>query len=357
MAWTLLHGILAQGYRVASGPSADYPYGALDRQRPIFTARGLNLGTYFNGTLNIDISPANFEMKKPEYTFESVEWTDLHPPEHFSFSRCKVIHKQVEYDGWVYYPHPETKLRNFQNPALLEVIAQPIPEIKYGDAVDVLVNTEEISISFPGSQTPNEPRKLESYLNRKRLIAGVSILAILVILSITGVGFLVSRLKNNQPQAHQRSPILSLGYCNSNDIKPCIVSFSVDADGNMLVNILIPKSTYPAFYLTITKDGVVNTYKCRKVKGFSTNVYCIGRQMYPGEALQFNIISNRNDTVLAEGNFAIIGLLLGTPDTEAVVSAPATEAPTAATEPPIILEILTPVPTELTPSYPNPSYP
>src|SRR5512147_1330683 len=98
--WILIHGRLAQGYRVASGPSADYPYGALDRQRPLFKARGLDLSNYFNGTLNIDISPANFVMQKPEYTFQHVEWTDLHPPEHFSFSGCTVVFKEVEYDGW-----------------------------------------------------------------------------------------------------------------------------------------------------------------------------------------------------------------------------------------------------------------
>lgn len=144
--WTAIHGILVQGYRVASGPSADYPYGALDRQRPIFASRGLDLSKYFKGTLNINISPATFMMKKPEFTFQQVEWTDLHPPEHFSFSRCKVNYKEVEYDGWVYYPHPETKLRHFQNPSLLEVIAYPIPEIKYGADVDVWVNTEEITL-------------------------------------------------------------------------------------------------------------------------------------------------------------------------------------------------------------------
>ncbi len=144
---SLLHGILVQGYHVASGPSADYPYGALDRQRPIFKAGGLDLGDYFNGTLNIDIRPYTFRMVKPEFTFHHVEWTDLHPPEHFSFSRCKVIYKEIEYDGWVYYPHPETKKRNFQNPSLLEVIAHPIPEIQYGDEVQVKVNLEEIEVS------------------------------------------------------------------------------------------------------------------------------------------------------------------------------------------------------------------
>ncbi|MEO5888035.1 MAG: hypothetical protein ABIQ77_10240 [Anaerolineales bacterium] len=146
MQWTLVHGILVLGYRVASGPSKDYPYGALDRQRPFFKERGLDLETCFNGTLNIDIRPNTFKLLKPEFTFQHVEWTDLHPPEHFSFSRCTVLYKEVEYEGWVYYPHPETKLRHFQDPSLLEVIAVHIPDIKYGDELDVLVNPEEVLV-------------------------------------------------------------------------------------------------------------------------------------------------------------------------------------------------------------------
>jgi len=146
MQWILLHGTIVEGYRVASSPSKDYPYGALDRQRPIFAARGLDLSGYFNGTLNIDIRPHTFKLIKPEFTFHHVEWTDLHPPEHFSFSRCRVIFKDLEYEGWVYYPHPETKLRHFQNPSLMEVIAMPIPGINYGSEVSVFVNPEEIEV-------------------------------------------------------------------------------------------------------------------------------------------------------------------------------------------------------------------
>jgi hypothetical protein len=147
--WTLLTGTLARGYRVASGPSQDYPYGALDRQRPLFKAHGLDLDGYFNGTLNIDIRPATFSMQKPEFTFPLVEWTDLHPPETFSFSRCRVVYREVEYEGLVYYPHPETKLRNFQNPSLLEVIARPIPGLQYGDMLAVWINADEIGVTLP----------------------------------------------------------------------------------------------------------------------------------------------------------------------------------------------------------------
>ncbi len=151
MQWTRVHGQIREGYRVASGPSADYPYGALSRQRPLFAARGLDLSSYFNGTLNIDIRPFQFRMLKPEFTFRGVEWTDLHPPEDFSFSRCKVVFKEAEYDGWVYYPHPETKLRHFQNPSLVEVIAKPILGIKYGDALQVSLNSDEIEVIRPDS--------------------------------------------------------------------------------------------------------------------------------------------------------------------------------------------------------------
>ena len=145
--WTSVSGVLTEGYRVASGPSKDYPYGALDRQRPIFKDRGLDLEGYYNGTLNIDIRPHVFRMLKPEFTFRNVEWTDLHPPEHFSFSRCRVFFREEGYDGWVYYPHPETKKRNFHNPSLLEIIAETIPNIQYGDALEVQVNPERVEVT------------------------------------------------------------------------------------------------------------------------------------------------------------------------------------------------------------------
>jgi hypothetical protein len=149
--WMYVTGLLARGYRVASGPSRDYPYGALDRQRPLFKARGLDLDGYFNGSLNIDISPATFKLVRPQFTFPLVEWTDLHPPETFSFSRCRVVFRDVEYDGWVYYPHPETKLRHFQDPSLLEAIAMPIPGIQYGDALGVWLMVDEITVHNPNT--------------------------------------------------------------------------------------------------------------------------------------------------------------------------------------------------------------
>lgn len=141
-----LQGILTRGHQVASRPSKDYPYSTLEKQKPYFKQLGMDLYPYFNGTLNISIAPLTFRMIKPEITFEKVEWTDLHPPETFSFSRCNVIFKSKEYVGWVYYPHPETKRNHFQNASLIEVIAFEIQNIQYGDAVEIEIDSNQIKV-------------------------------------------------------------------------------------------------------------------------------------------------------------------------------------------------------------------
>jgi len=142
----IVTGRLIEGYHVASGPSRDYPYGAIEKQKPFFKERGLHLDDVFNGTLNISISPKSFEMVKPQFTFEKVEWTDLHPPETFSFSRCTVTFDGENYDGWVYYPHPETKIRHQQSSSMIEILTRRIPDIHYGDEVSFELNSDEILI-------------------------------------------------------------------------------------------------------------------------------------------------------------------------------------------------------------------
>ena len=139
-------GVVVEGYRVASGPSKNYPYGSLEKQMPLFKERGLDLEQFYRGTLNISIAPLVFEMVAPAYTFRQVTWTDLHPPEDFSFSRCTLRYKGGEYPGYIYYPHPETKQRHFESASILEMISFYIPDIKYGDQVEVELNTDEVRI-------------------------------------------------------------------------------------------------------------------------------------------------------------------------------------------------------------------
>ena len=143
---TIVAGVIVEGYRVASGPSKDYPYGSLERQIPLFKERGLDLERFYPGTLNVSIAPHTCEMVNPAYTFRQVAWTDLHPPEDFSFSRCTVRFKGVRVEGYVYYPHPETKKRHFESASIVEIISVCIPDIKYGDRVEVELNVDEVRI-------------------------------------------------------------------------------------------------------------------------------------------------------------------------------------------------------------------
>jgi hypothetical protein len=72
----------------------------------------------------------------------------MHPPEDFSFSRCTVRYKSGRYDGYVYYPHPETKKRHFESASIIEIVSVYIPDIKYGDEVEVDLQLDEILINM-----------------------------------------------------------------------------------------------------------------------------------------------------------------------------------------------------------------
>ncbi|MDJ0726751.1 MAG: hypothetical protein QNJ38_16725 [Prochloraceae cyanobacterium] len=147
--WDRVNGTLERGHKVASGQgkNSPYPSGTIEMQTPFFKELGLDLRGYFKGTLNVSISPNTFKILKPEFTFKDVEWTDKHPPETFSFSSCRIIFKKCRYNSWIYYPHPETKKRHFQEPYIVEIIAPFIPEINYGDAIELEYKLSEIIVN------------------------------------------------------------------------------------------------------------------------------------------------------------------------------------------------------------------
>lgn len=142
-------GIIESGHQVASGMANDSPYalGTIKMQLPHFQKLGLDLSRYFLGTLNIAIAPHKFKVINPQYTFPLVKWHPDYPAETFSFSPCQVIFQEITYAGLIYYPHLETKIGHFQADSILEVIAPAIPDIKYGDTVQLMVNSQEIAIT------------------------------------------------------------------------------------------------------------------------------------------------------------------------------------------------------------------
>jgi hypothetical protein len=191
------------------------------------------------------------------------------------------------------------------------------------------------------------------HVNQKRLILGISASALLIILIVSGVAWF-KKWQGRPAQVDQRSPLQRLSYCSSNQVTPCIVSFSLDSNGKMLVNFLTTGAFYPDFYLKIKQGEELHIYSCQKVNKFATSVYCIGAALPLGEVFQFSIFSLKEDVLLAEGNFPIIGLAIGTP---IIAPSPFSGTPSPTEE--FLTQTPTPVqttptpPRTLTPSYPN----
>lgn len=143
-----IDGVVIQGHQIASGRAKDSPYpsGSVPMQMPYFKALGLDLSGYFPGTLNISVAQAQFKMLKPAYQFENIKWVEGFNPETFSFAECTLWYKGKAYQGFVYYPHPETKTQHFHNASLIEVIGQPIKDIHYGSKVRLEYLPEQINI-------------------------------------------------------------------------------------------------------------------------------------------------------------------------------------------------------------------
>jgi hypothetical protein len=147
--WIQLKGCVTRGYGVASGKAGNprFPQGTLTMQKPFFQARGLDLDTYFLGTINISIAPHTYEIKQAKYTFRNLKWSPNDPAEDFSFFDCRIL-LETGYlqSGLVYYPHPETKPEHFQSPDVLEIITSKISNLTYGDELVIEVDTRQIEI-------------------------------------------------------------------------------------------------------------------------------------------------------------------------------------------------------------------
>jgi hypothetical protein len=151
-------------------------------------------------------------------------------------------------------------------------------------------------------------------VNRNRLLAGAAVLVFLMVL-MTAAAILLRRAWNNrQSQTGEREPLPGLSYCSSSLVKPCILSFNLDPDGNMIINILTEGSSFPDFYLKVKNEERENVYRCENALGFPTNFSCRGETMPVGEVLQFLVVATRDDLPLAQGTFPIIGMALATPE-------------------------------------------
>ena len=144
----IIKGKVVRGYGVASGRSKNSPYpeGSIKMQLPFFKLRGLDLCRFYPATLNISIYPKKFELINPRHTFRNVKWFPAVPAEDFSFSECKVIHKNKIYDGYVYYPLPETKPEHFHDRSTIEIVTEYLKDVYYDSDIYIIYNSGEVRV-------------------------------------------------------------------------------------------------------------------------------------------------------------------------------------------------------------------
>ncbi len=163
--------VIKQGYRVASGRAFEghdqrfnADGGTIRLQIPKFRELGLDMERYFGGkvdeafvagTLGCDIRPRKMTILRPEYHFKSVRWTDkfdIDRPgfaEDFYLSEAAILFNEKNFKALIYIPSPETKPAHFHPPTTIEVIAQKIDGIGYGDRVTLLYAPQAIGIENP----------------------------------------------------------------------------------------------------------------------------------------------------------------------------------------------------------------
>lgn len=154
------------GHGVASGiansdparRASPYPQGTLAMQAPFFADQGLDLSPYWLGTLNLSVAPAWWSLHRPDYHFPLLHWTELHPPETFSFWSVQLRDRDRHHlwPALIYYPHPETKARHWQPPSVLEVIAPWLDDLPSSGVVELGVDPARLVLN-PGD--PSEENR------------------------------------------------------------------------------------------------------------------------------------------------------------------------------------------------------
>ena len=191
-------------------------------------------------------------------------------------------------------------------------------------------------------------------MNQKQwIIIGI----IITVLLVVGYIFFQDNDSGGTAEIGAGSSVLEIAYCTDEQVKPCIVSFGIDIDGNMLVNILMPVN-FPGFYLEVMRGETLVSYACRRVTATPNNAYCIGEKLPPGETLHLMLIAISNDELLAQVDLSIIGLAFPTLEIAFPTAPPAetsvpTETVASATPTPIQIQL----PTKTQPAFSTPSYP
>jgi hypothetical protein len=133
-----LTGTIIPGLGGASGQHTD-GVGSIARQTPFFVAHGVPRATdWFCGTINIDLTPREFEIVRPHYEVTAA-WHPDFPAfqETFWLVDLNLEFRGTRYPAYLYYPlpsqvkaHPDSRM---------EVLTRQIEGLSYNDQATVII--------------------------------------------------------------------------------------------------------------------------------------------------------------------------------------------------------------------------
>ena len=110
----------------------------IKQQSKYFIDAGINEKFLLNGSINVDISPYNWEIIKPDFNLKNILWRkDFY--EDFSFIKLKLRFENKIYAGLLYNP------KRTKNPkTTMEILSEYIEKVKYGKDLELLIPDEKI---------------------------------------------------------------------------------------------------------------------------------------------------------------------------------------------------------------------
>lgn len=146
----MIEATVVRGHGVASGAGGDprFPGGTLHLQFPIFAQHGLDLSGIHPATINLDISPAMYQIVRAKLTLHNICWQPDYPAETFSFFDCQITQPATgrSTSALIYYPHPETKPEHFQSSSVLEILAPKLADLNYGQKLQLAPDPSQLRI-------------------------------------------------------------------------------------------------------------------------------------------------------------------------------------------------------------------
>lgn len=130
-------------------------HGSLRAQKPLFKAAGIDLDSFFEGTINAELPIGGFEISAPLFRVRDLVWLDGHPGEDFDFCSCALQVHGLIYPGLIYYPRPETK-HSYTRPVppnLVEILAPFVAGLRYGTRGRLYVDPRQVKLVETDSRT------------------------------------------------------------------------------------------------------------------------------------------------------------------------------------------------------------